>query len=77
MSRVVSVDATPATVTQRCDKLGITISVLEPLQSGGTRVILNNSADAEAVRRVMKDKLITGPSVRSSLYVSRVSTPYS
>lgn len=77
MTRVVTVDATPDAVTQRCNMLGIGISVIEPLQSGGTRVILNNSDDAERVRRDMKEKLITGPSVRSSLYVSRIRTPRS
>jgi len=77
MTRVVNVDATLVAVAQRCDKLGIAISVIEPLKSGGTRVILNNSDDAETVRREMKAQLITGPCVRSSLYVSRVSTPYS
>jgi hypothetical protein len=71
MTRVVTIDDTPEAVKTLCDKFGIGISVIEPLQSGGTRLILNNGIDAEKVRREMKTKLITGPSVRSSLYVAR------
>lgn len=76
MTRVVSVDATPEAVAALCDKFSIAISVIEPLDSGGTRVILNNSHDAEKLRREMKAKLITGPSVRSSLYVARTRVPH-
>jgi len=73
----VNIDATPDVVTSLCEKLGIAISVIEPLQSGGTRVILNNMVDTEKVRREMKTKLLTGPTVRSSLYVSRIRIPRS
>ena len=64
-------DATLEAVTALCGKLGIAISVIEPLQSGGTRIILNNIPDADKLRGTMKAKLITGPSTRSSLYVGR------
>lgn len=75
MTRVVSVNVAPEAVTAVCDKLGVAISVIEPLPSGGTRVILNNSVDAEKVRHDMRTKLITGPSARSPLYVSRTRIP--
>ena len=75
MSRVVSIDATPEAVTAICDNLGIAISVIEPLPAGGTRLILNNSIDADKIRRDMKAKLIAGDSVRSPLYVSRIRKP--
>ncbi|MBN8830428.1 MAG: hypothetical protein J0G94_07300 [Sphingomonadales bacterium] len=71
MSRVVNLDAAPDAVTSFCDKLGIAISVIEPLLSGGTRAIFNNGADAERIRREMKGKLIASPTTRSPLYVSR------
>ena len=77
MTRVVSVDDTPEAVTALCDTLGIAISVIEPLPSGGTRLILNNSTDAETIKRDKRTKLITGESVRSALYVSRVRIPRS
>jgi hypothetical protein len=75
MSRAVNIDAAPEVIVALCNKLGIGISVIEPLDSGGTRVILNNMTDAEIVRRDMKAKLITGDSVRSALYVSRTRLP--
>jgi hypothetical protein len=77
MTRVVTIDDTPEAVTALCAKFGIGISVIEPLPSGGTCVILNNGVDAEKVRREMKAKLIAGPSVRSSLYVARIRAPQS
>ena len=75
MSRVVVVEAAPDAVSSLCETLGIAISVIEPLPSGGTRLILNNSADAEKIRQDKRTKLVVGSSVRPPLYVSRTRVP--
>ncbi|HEX7855791.1 MAG TPA: hypothetical protein VF503_19070 [Sphingobium sp.] len=76
MSRALNVRATEADVVDMCTKLGIPFSVMEPLKSGGTRVVLNNSADMLALRRLAGKALIDGPVERSPNYVSRQSVPY-
>jgi len=76
MSRAIAIKATVVEVTDYCAKQNIAISVIEPLTSGGTRVVLNNVPDADTVRRGMKTRIISTPVVRSSLYVSSVKTPY-
>lgn len=75
-SRAVNVDAALQVVAALCEQHSISISTIEPLQSGGTRVVLNTSGEAEDVRRRMKSKLIEGPVVRSSLHAARKSAPY-
>ncbi len=77
MSRAVSLDATVQAVTDMCEKHSLPISVIEPLQSGGTRVVLNNAIDAQKLRVSMKNKVIDGAIVRSPLYACRTLTPYS
>lgn len=54
-----------------CVKHGIDISVIEPLQSGGTRVVLRTSDGAADLRRRMGKQLLDGPVVRSGLYMAR------
>lgn len=75
MSRAVNVDAPLETVSTLCDRHGIAISTIEPLQSGGTRVVLINGEGAAEFRRRMKDKLITGTVVRSGIYLGRPPLP--
>lgn len=74
--RAVNVDETLQTVAALCDQHKIGISTIEPLQSGGTRVVLNTADQAENLRRRLKGKLISGPVVRSSLHVARKWVPY-
>jgi len=76
MSRAICINDTVDAITEFCDKNSMGISVIEPLQSGGTRVVMNNSADAETMRRRMKTKVIDGPVVRSPLYAWRSSAPF-
>jgi hypothetical protein len=52
-----------------CAKHKTTTSVVEPLHSGGTRVVLINSDDAAIMGRVFAGKLITGSVVRTPLRV--------
>jgi hypothetical protein len=76
-SRAVNVDVALQAVAALCEQHSISISTIEPLQSGGTRVVLNTAGEAENFRRRMKGKLIEGPVVRSSLHVARKWVPYS
>jgi hypothetical protein len=76
MSRAVNVQGTESEIKAVCNGLGIAFSVLEPLKSGGMRLVLNNSTDALAVRAKMKTKLISGPVERSPSHVSRPHIPY-
>lgn len=75
-SRALNVNATEPVVAALCEQHDIGISTIEPLQSGGTRVVLNTSADAQNLRRRLKGKLIEGPVVRSSLHVARQLVPF-
>lgn len=68
MSRAVNINAVPQAVTDICTQYNYAISVIEPLQSGGTRVVLLNGNDAANLRRRMASQLIEGPVVRSGLY---------
>lgn len=76
LSRAVHIDAAMQAVIDCCEKYAIGISVIEPLQSGGTRVVLNNSDGAASLRIRMKKDLILGPVTRSGLYIRRAPQPY-
>lgn len=65
MSRAVQIDAAREDVVAMCAKRGVTISAIEALVSGGTRVVLNTAADAETIRAVYRTKIITAPVVRA------------
>ncbi|WP_267388503.1 hypothetical protein [Sphingomonas sp. GC_Shp_3] len=65
MSRAVQIDATREDVVAMCAKRGVTISAIESLVSGGTRVVLNTGADAEIIRTAYRTKIITAPVVRA------------
>ena len=52
-----------------CARNKATISTVEPLHTGGTRVVLINSHDAAVMGRVFAGKMITGPVVRTPLRV--------
>jgi len=60
MSRAINLDATLAHVTDMCAKHSATISIIEPLQSGGTRVVLLNTHDAAVIARAYGAKVLTG-----------------
>lgn len=52
MSRAINVNLEVATVRQLSAKHNASISVVESLISGGTRVVYNNSVDAQEMRAV-------------------------
>ena len=60
MSRALNIAATEADVLATCSKKNAAISTIEALQSGGTRVVLNNAIDAAAIRKAFGSKVIAG-----------------
>ena len=61
MSRVVYIDATQDHVIATCAENNLLISAIEPLQSGGTRVVMNTAIDKAQIARTYAAKVITGP----------------
>ncbi|RVT43396.1 hypothetical protein [Sphingobium algorifonticola] len=76
MSRAINLSAAPAAVTTLCAKHAIRISSIEPLESGGTRVVLLSMDGADSLRKRMKDQVLTGPVTRSGLYMARRPLPF-
>lgn len=60
MSRAMNVNMDQADVIARCAKNKAAISAIEPLVSGGTRVVLVNADDAAVMRAAFGSKLIDG-----------------
>lgn len=60
MSRVLNIDATEADVVATCSKKHARISAIETLQSGGTRVVLNNAIDTATIRKAYGSKILDG-----------------
>ena len=65
MSRAMNIDADRALVIETCARLKTPISAIEPLLSGGTRVVMMNGDDAEIVRKAFKSKLLVGAVTRT------------
>lgn len=70
-SRAINIDASEADVRAACAKQDAAISAIEPLASGGTRVVLVNGDGAARVRNSFKTKLLTGPVVRTRWVANR------
>jgi len=65
VSRAVNVSVDTAKVVAMCAKHKVTISAIEALPSGGTRVVLMNSTDAAAIVKAFGSKVIAGPVPRT------------
>ena len=76
MSRVLNIRATEAELAAMCVKLGIGVSVIEPLPAGGSRIVLDNMEATESLRCAMTKRIIDGPTQRSSLHVARTQPSY-
>ncbi len=70
-SRGVNIDASEADVRAICAKHGHEISAIETLLSGGTRVVMVNSAGADRVRSSFKSQLINGEVQRTRWVANR------
>lgn len=75
MSRAVHVQETPEKIEALCVKHAFRLSTVEPLISGGSRVVMLDPRDAEAFRVLMKAKLIDGTVKRSSSHIARQLPP--
>jgi hypothetical protein len=67
MSRAMNVNATPAEVSAMCAKHKTTISAIEALPAGGTRVVMMNADDAAVIARAFKTKLLATDAKRTPL----------
>ena len=68
MGRVLLLSLSEAEATKTCGDLGVGISVLEPLVSGGVRLVCVTSDGAARVRHKLRAKLIDGFVKRSRIY---------
>ena len=75
MSRAMNIMESADAVRLVCQKNGFRISVLEALDSGGVRIVLLDPRDADALRVLMKGKLIEGSVTRSRSHVARPHPP--
>jgi hypothetical protein len=69
MSRAFCVKLSIDDVIALCGKNKAAISVVEPLVSGGTRVVLKTSDDAAVMGRLFGNKILAGSVVRTPLRV--------
>jgi hypothetical protein len=65
MSRAVLINAATADVAAMCAKHNVAISTIEPLHSGGTRVVLLNGHDAAVIAKAYAKRILTGDVVRT------------
>lgn len=70
MSRALNVDATTTEVSAMCLKHKATISAIEALPAGGTRVVMMNADDAAVITRAFK-KRVLGADVRRTPLTTR------
>lgn len=75
MSRAINLNASLDDVTALCTRHSVAISTIEPLTSGGTRVVLLNPDGADRIRTLMKTKIITTTVVRSPMHMARQPVP--
>jgi hypothetical protein len=65
MSRALNLDATHAHVVTTCTRLDLTITAIETLKSGGTRVVVANADSAATLRSSYGNKVMQGPVQRA------------
>jgi hypothetical protein len=75
MTRVVHILETPEMIEELCRKHAFRLSTVEPLLSGGSRAVMLDPRDAEAIRVLMKGKLIPGEVKRSPSHIARQLPP--
>lgn len=67
MSRAINVNATNAEVAAMCAKHKATISAIEALPAGGTRVVMMNADDAAVIAKAFKTKILATDTKRTPL----------
>lgn len=71
MSRALNIDATEEHVLATCGRRKLTISAIEALDSGGTRVVMNNATDAATIAKAYRKQVIDGPVTRTPTRLGR------
>lgn len=61
MSRAMNIKASEAEVLALCVKHGASVSAIESLVTGGTRLVLSHPDEATAMRTLFGKKIIEGP----------------
>ena len=72
MSRAINIDAPQAHIIAACAKRNVPISAIEALQSGGTRVVMNNADDTAIIAKAYGNKVIVGPVMRMPTRMGRL-----
>jgi len=72
MSRAINLNATQEHVIAACAKRKIGISAIETLQSGGTRLVMNNAEDVAAIAKIYGAKVLAGKVVRIATRLGRL-----
>lgn len=72
MSRALNIDVTQDHVIATCAKWKVPISAIEPLPSGGTRVVMNNADDTATIAKAYRAKIIAGAVMRTPIRLGRL-----
>lgn len=72
MSRAININASQEHVIATCAKQKVPISAIEALQSGGTRVVMNNADDTAVIAKAYGTKVITGAVLRRRTGLGRL-----
>ena len=64
MSRALNLNMTVSEATARCNSENVGISAIEPLLTGGVRLVCMSSDGAETIRTNCKSKIISGEVTR-------------
>ena len=68
MSRAMNLTLPEAEVKRICLSQSVSISAIEPLQSGGTRLVCTTPAGAEEMRLCFRSHIIDGAVTRHRFY---------
>jgi len=71
MSRAININAAEIDIVATCEKLGIAISMIERLPSGGTRIVLKSTGDTASIAKAFRSKILTGPVTRLPTRLNR------
>jgi hypothetical protein len=72
MSRAINIKATQDHIIAACAKRKVSISAIETLQSGGTRVVMNNADDTAIIAKLYGSKVIQGGVTRTPTRMGRL-----
>lgn len=72
MSRAINVNATQDHVIATCARRKVSISAMETLKSGGTRVVMNNIGDTAIIAKAYGRNVISGGVTRTPTRMGRL-----